>query len=211
MTKTFYVYRHYHADSGLPFYIGKGTRNSKNDSYRRAFDVHRRKASWKSSSAKHGLIVEVVAEFFFESDALAFEADLIAMHGRRDLGTGTLINHTDGGAGCSGFKHKPDSIERIRAANQGRRLGSDSRRKISAALSGSRHPGYGRRQSTETSERKRAAMLGKNMNGRSVLDRSTGVVYESVLAASRATGIPARTLANYLHGERKNRTEMEFA
>jgi hypothetical protein len=209
--KTFYIYRHYHADSGLPFYVGKGTRLSKSDGYRRAFDVHRRKASWKSAFAKHGLVVEVVAEFFAEGDALAFEADLIAMHGRRDLCAGTLINHTDGGEGCSGFKHKPESIERIRMANQGRRLSDASRRRISDALTGSRHPGYGRRQSAETSERKRVAMLGKNLNGRSVLDRSTGMVYESVMAASRAAGIPARTLANYLHGERKNRTEMEFA
>lgn len=208
--KTFYVYEHRHKDNGCIFYIGKGTAHSRGD-YIRAFDFWRRKKSWFSSVKKHGVVASVVAEFFTEHDALAFEAELIATYGRRDLGKGPLINHTDGGKGASGYKMHPDVITKLSQRNRGRIVSAETRRKISEANSGQRHWKYGAKESEETRAKKAASMRGKNTTGKRVVDKKTGRLFASVLDAARHLNIPGRTLHNYLTGERRNRTTLEFA
>lgn len=216
MTKSFYVYMHFQADTGACFYVGKGTRHSRGEGYRRAADFCRRKKSWKAVFAKHGFLHQVVAEFFEEQHALQFEAELIASIGRRDLGLGPLINHTDGGVGCSGFKHKPETIERIRAANVGRPHCPIRGARISAANSGEKHWGWGKKHSPETCERKRASMLGKQKGEKSpcakrVVDTATGRTFACAREAAEYLGIPASTMAKKLTGNRTNNTTMRFA
>lgn len=216
MIKTFYVYLHHRADSGEIFYVGKGTRHSRDDNYKRAHDASRRKRMWKGVAQKHGVIVTVQAEFFDEPDAIAHEAELISLHGRREAGAGPLVNHTDGGYGASGYRHKKETLDRMRAAQLGRTVAPETRAKLSASLSGSRHPGWGRKQSSATSERKRASMLGVQRGGnsplaKSVVDEATGRVFPSTRDAAEFLGIPMSTLAKKLNGRRTNNTSMRFA
>lgn len=208
--RTYFVYEHRQVDTGSPFYVGKGTSLERGD-YRRAFDRWRRLRMWKSVAAKHGVEISVVAEFFSEPDALAFEVELIAKYGRRDKGTGTLVNHTDGGMGMSGYKLKPETIAKIIAYNTGRITSEVTKAKISAASSGELHWKYGTTESSETRLKKADSMRGKNIAGRIVIDRSTGRLFASVLEAARHLEMPGRTLSNYLSGQRHNKTTMEFS
>lgn len=93
--KRFYVYLHYKADTNEIFYIGKGAGN-------RDKSVHRYR-QWKGVVKKHGFRFERYAENLTESESFAVEIALIALYGRKDLGLGPLINHTNGGEGVSGW------------------------------------------------------------------------------------------------------------
>lgn len=215
MTKTYFVYEHSKADTLEVFYVGKGTRHCFRD-YRRATDFCRRKRSWKAIAQKHGVVATVIAEFWIEDDAIDFEAGRIAAYGRRDAGTGPLINHTDGGYGASGYKHSAETVELIRARNIGKVVADETRAKISQSLSGERHPGWGKKQAAITSERKRASMQGVQRGGNSplamrVLDTSTGVVFPSTRDAAEHLGIPMSTMAHKLRGYRTNNTTMRYA
>lgn len=115
MTDCFYVYQLRREDSKLPFYIGKG----KADRFKR----HLTKSSLSKNSFKNNVIkkalsegVKIVSEVLCygmtELQALDAEAYLIKIHGRRDCGTGTLTNVTDGGEqGPTGAKFGPQSDE----------------------------------------------------------------------------------------------------
>lgn len=81
----FYTYLWLRED-GSPYYVGKGQGN-------RAYVWHRRIGH--APSKEHILI------HFYPSESASFEAEkfLIKLYGRKDLGTGTLLNKSDGGAG----------------------------------------------------------------------------------------------------------------
>jgi hypothetical protein len=81
-----YMYLRY---SGLPYYIGKGKGNR---AYQRV----------KNHNPPKDLSRIIIEYHDSEADALEAEKFLIAYFGRKDIGTGCLINKTDGGEGVSG-------------------------------------------------------------------------------------------------------------
>lgn len=88
----FYTYVHRRPDTGAIFYVGKG-------SGRRAYSLKQRSRFWRAVIEKAGgFEVEIVFQGD-EAACLAEEVRLIALHGRRDLGTGQLVNLTAGGDG----------------------------------------------------------------------------------------------------------------
>jgi hypothetical protein len=89
----FYVYEHINTD-GTVFYVGKGYK-------RRAWWSRTRSAGWKKAAA-NGFEVRIVKANLSENEAYDLEVKLIAQHGRRDLGLGTLENLTNGGDGVRG-------------------------------------------------------------------------------------------------------------
>lgn len=94
----FYVYIHTD-DAGVVFYVGKGKG-------KRDCDWKSRSEFWKSYVAKHCKSLpkcKIVARFESEEAAFELEKTLIATYGRRDIGTGTLVNLTDGGEGAAGL------------------------------------------------------------------------------------------------------------
>ena len=105
----YYLYRHIRLDTGEPFYIGIGTKFTDRaytykGIYIRAFVKSRRNNFWKSIVNKTDYEVEIL----LESDDYEFikqkEIEFIALYGRRDLGKGTLVNHTNGGGGIPNLK-----------------------------------------------------------------------------------------------------------
>lgn len=86
----FYVYIHLRADSGLPFYIGKGRR-------RRAWCRSDRSEYWKRVAKKHGVIVELLHAGLSEDAAFALEKKEIAW-ARQYY---DLVNVCDGGEGST--------------------------------------------------------------------------------------------------------------
>lgn len=134
--------------AGTPFYVGKGKG-------RRAQNTTRRSEEFKRVHAVGGCTVDIVDWFIHESQAHAFEVELIARYGRRDMG-GLLVNKTDGGEGSSGWVpsaetrakiskansgwvHTPTAIAKMRAANVGRKHSAETRAKIAAAHIGITH------------------------------------------------------------------------
>lgn len=126
----FYVYLWRQAN-GQPFYVGKGKG-------KRAYDVYDRSDEFKAVYAKGGCTVEIVDWFIHESQALAYEVELIELYGRRDHG-GVLVNKTDGGDGCVGHIKSAETIEKWRAKNVGRKRSADVGRRISEAKMGHTH------------------------------------------------------------------------
>jgi hypothetical protein len=86
----FYVYEYLRKD-GTPYYVGKGRGG-------RAFNKHRHRVKPPKDTNR----IVFVAKNLSENLAFEMEKNLIKQYGRKDLGTGILINLTDGGEGTSG-------------------------------------------------------------------------------------------------------------
>ena len=90
------VYKHIRLDTNEVFYIGIGTKK------RRAYSQYKRSKHWHSVVKKARHTVELLHEDIDWDTACQIEKELIKLHGRKDLGLGTLVNMTDGGDGRFG-------------------------------------------------------------------------------------------------------------
>lgn len=140
----FYSYLWLRANDDSPWYVGKG-------SGKRAYQ--RCKGHWAPKNRTRIFV------FSQDSEADAFESEmaLIALFGRKDLGTGCLHNTSDGGEGGS----NPAASTRAKQAqaklgnkiNLGMRRSAESRARMSTSH-------LGKRDSFETRAKKSAAKSG---------------------------------------------------
>ena len=134
----YYTYAYLRED-GTPYYIGKGKGN-------RAYAKHRRKKNLSVPPKERILILK---QNLKEEEAFRHEIYMIAVFGRKDLGTGILINLTNGGDGASGVipwntgkKLSKKHCEKLSAAGKGRKKSEEHKRKIGKANKG--HIGWNR-------------------------------------------------------------------
>jgi hypothetical protein len=109
MNNNFYTYAWLRED-GTPYYIGKGKG-------RRAF-CNRGRGCKKPP---HDRIL-ILKKDLTEEEAFKHEVYMIAVFGRKDIGTGILRNMCKGGAGggaMAGKKHSEETREKISRANRG--------------------------------------------------------------------------------------------
>lgn len=141
-----YVY-FYVREDGTPYYVGKGR-------LRRAYDRRNNHHTPLDLSR-----IVFVSNKLSDLQARAIEIFWIKVYGRKDLGTGILLNRTDGGEGSTGriFSHTVESKEKLRLANLGKKKGPLSAKgckNISKSLTG-------RKLSQSTKDKISAARQGK--------------------------------------------------
>jgi hypothetical protein len=150
MTDCFYYTYAYLREDGTPYYVGRGKGG-------RAFDkTHRIKVPPKER-------VLFLKQNLTYEEATKHEIYMIAVLGRKDLGTGILRNLTDGGEGRPGPKPQ-EEVDKIRRSNTGKKLSEETKKRLSEIKRGV--PIH----SAETKEKRRKQFTesNPNSNGQSV-------------------------------------------
>ena len=153
----FYTYAYLREDR-TPYYIGKGTG-------KRIFE--KRKRCCRPAKDKSRIIF--LKQNLTEEEAFKHEIYMIAVFGRKDLGTGILHNRTDGGDGSSGTVVSEETRRKISEATKGKNNpfynkshSEESRRKISEAAKGENNYWCGKSHSNETKKKISQANKGEN-------------------------------------------------
>jgi len=111
----YYTYAYLREDR-TPYYIGKGKGN-------RAY--RRRKNDTKSPKDKSRIIF--LKQNLTEEEAFKHEIYMIAVFGRKDLGTGILHNRTDGGEGPSGVIKNEETKKKMSKVKRGKKWWNDGK------------------------------------------------------------------------------------
>lgn len=155
-----YVYRHIRLDKNEPFYIGIG----KLPNYKRAYEKQKRNQFWQNIVAKTDYEVEILFDDISWEEAEKKEIEFISLYGKRDNGTGCLVNISDGGGGSKGFRHSEEAKKKISLAskNMARKpISEETKQKIRETLTGRVGSNKGFKHSKETKEKLRLINLGK--------------------------------------------------
>ena len=94
-----YVYRHVRLDKNEPFYIGVGTGRNYKRARKRGTQ---RNDIWNRIVAKTPYEIHILMDNLTWLQACEKEKEFILLYGRKDLGTGPLLNLTEGGDGRFG-------------------------------------------------------------------------------------------------------------
>jgi NUMOD3 motif len=167
----YYTYAYLREDK-TPYYIGKGKGDRINSKQR---NIKKPKDKSRVIYLKQNLT---------EEEAFKHEIYMIAVLGRKDLGTGILHNRTDGGEGSSGWvpseetkrklseahkgntyclgkTHSDETKRKLSEIHKGKTLSKEHRRKLSEAHKGKNHYLYGKSHSEETRKKISDASKGR--------------------------------------------------
>lgn len=119
--------------------------------------------------------------------------------------------------------HSEQTRLKISMSNKGKRCSDEAKEKMRAAKIGKKMPEKQRilmvgRTLSESTKMKISQRLEGNTyslgrvpaNAKKILDRSTGLIYESTRSAADFLGVKQRTLQAWLYGENKNKSNMEL-
>jgi hypothetical protein len=150
----FYTYA-YLRKNRTPYYIGKGSVNR----------IYQNNGRYCNKPKDKSRII-FLKQNLTEEEAFRHEKYMIAVFGRKDLGTGILHNRTDGGEGSSGLVLSKETKEIMSEARRGKTLTEEHRKKLSEANKGKNNPFYGKTRTEESrkkqSESRKGKYAGKN-------------------------------------------------
>ena len=124
--KEYYTYAYLRED-GTPYYIGKGKGKRINDKQHNRINLPPKE---RRIYLKQNLT---------EAEAFRHEIYMVAVFGRKDLGTGILQNQTNGGEGGSGIVMKNDTKRKISEKLKGREISNQTKERLSNALKGNKN------------------------------------------------------------------------
>jgi hypothetical protein len=124
------VYEHLRNDTNEVFYVGIGAEK------KRAYKKSGRTPYWKNIVEKVGYTVDIIHSDVDWDEACELEKHLILLFGRKDLGTGNLVNLTDGGEGNVGIIFSNNHKEKISEAKKGKTHSEETKKKISEVRKG---------------------------------------------------------------------------
>lgn len=148
----YYTYAYLRKKDRTPYYIGKGQK-------RRMYAEHWRGNGSFTPKDKDRIII--LKYFIDEIDSYNHEMYMIAVLGRKDLGTGVLHNKTNGGEGASGAIRSLEFKENLRRINKNKILSKEHKEKLREANIGKNNPNYGKSTSKETKEKMRESRRGE--------------------------------------------------
>ncbi len=194
ITMKHYTYAHYTKDTSELFYIGKGQGRRA-----RQQDKDTRSRWWHSKIKKHGgFTVEILCYWNTEKEALEHEKLLISIFKNQ------LVNLTDGGEGCSGYKPTPETVQKIKKALTGVKFSKERCQNISKALSG-------RKASPELAEKSRKQLEKiREEQKKAVFCKTSGKVYKSITEASKEEKVDASSIVKGCKGILKNPGGKQF-
>ena len=168
-----YVYKHIRKDTNEVFYIGIGKAKY------RITSTKSRNELWKRIVEKAGYTAEIIQDNLSWEDACKLEKELILEYGRRDNGTGVLVNMTDGGEGISNvtdevvariissrkwYKHSDEVKKKLSEINKGKKQSDEAKLKQSIAAKNRPSNRKGIKLSDETKQKISLAKKGKSIN-----------------------------------------------
>jgi hypothetical protein len=140
------LYQHRRLDTNEIFYIGIGKTMARSKSKKSRNNL------WWNIVNKSGYEIIVTDKNISWDDACELEKKYIKQYGRKDLGTGILVNMTDGGEGSFGHTMPQESKDIISRANKGRKRTKEQKKHLSELLIGENNPNYGNKWSDEQKE-----------------------------------------------------------
>jgi hypothetical protein len=145
----FYTYAYLRKDR-TPYYIGKGTG-------KRIYSNTGRPCNKPKDKSR----IIFLKQNLTEQEAFKHEIYMIAVFGRKDLGTGILHNKTDGGEGASGSIRSLEFKINLSKINKNKTLSDEHKEKLRKANIGENNPNYGKKASKNTKEKMSEARRGE--------------------------------------------------
>lgn len=234
MESNWCVYRHL-KPCGEVFYIGIG----KSANFARAYNKYNRNKWWKNIVKKYpNYEVQVLTTGLTKEFVKEVEVLLITYYGRRDLGTGTLVNLTDGGEGTLNV------TEEVRKSHSNRMMG-EANPSFGVKNYGEDNPNFGKRWNSnqrlrssnfwkdyyrnhpeaieaiknrkvsDETRRKISENANKPCNcdhylSKEVINLQTGIVHCSSVEAADTYGFSRSTLRAILNGSKPNFTDLRY-
>jgi hypothetical protein len=130
----YYTYAYLRED-GAPYYIGKGKGV-------RAYV--KRYGNGRARRPKNLNNIIILKQNITEEEAFKHEKYMIAIFGRKDIGTGILHNRTDGGEGTSGRILTEEHKRKLSESLIGIKRDDETKEKLSNLKSGKNHHFYGK-------------------------------------------------------------------
>lgn len=204
ISKEFYVYAHYTADTNELFYIGKG----KN---KRAWQANGKNRSnyWHNIVNKHqGFRVEILLDKLDEASSYNEEAKLVEQHSPR-------ANIAKGGHGPIGVTRSAETRNKISIAQSGRLLSEETKKRISVKQKES----YSRsdRQSIKGKKQSMETRLKKSQNSKTPTFKAINIqtgeevgVFNNYHLCGEVIGINYKYVALCVRGKQKRALNFRF-
>ena len=196
----FYTYAYLREDK-TPYYIGKGTGD-------RIYSTNRRNNPPKDKSR-----IIFLKQNLTEEEAFRHEIYMIAVFGRKDLGTGILHNLTDGGDGASGYvfseetKRKQSEAHKGNTTWLGKTHSEETKRKMSDTRKGKTHSEETKRKQSEAKKGKTFSEESKRKMSEAQKGKSLSEETRRKMSETRKGKIPSKETRRKLSEARKGQSK----
>jgi hypothetical protein len=190
------VYQHIRKDTNDVFYIGIGKTN------KRAYSFKNRNKYWRNIVNKCGYDIDIIETDLKWEDACIKEKELISLYGRIDLGTGTLVNMTDGGDGVLGLIFSDEAKRKIGEGNKNKVQSDEAKRKIGLASKGNKYC-LGKPRSEEVKRK-----ISEGLKGRICSEetrRKIGLAHKGKFVSEEVRKKLSESHKGYVHTEEQKR------